>query len=139
MSIQWDDSLILGIEEIDNQHQSIVGHFSKLSEAAQSGAGKELIEEIAFFLIDYAQLHFATEDRYMVEYGYPRIDEQRREHEEFTRDAGEFKRRIEQEGASREVAIAVSGKLVRWIIHHIRNHDREMVSFIKERMAVKGS
>jgi hemerythrin len=135
MALQWDDSLILGIEEIDNQHKSIFKHFSRLSEAVQSGVSKELIEEIVFFIYEYAQVHFSAEERYMVEYGYPRIDEQCREHEEFSRDAVEFKNRLQQEGSINEIAIAVSGKMVRWIIQHIRNQDRDMVEFIKSRMA----
>ena len=35
MSLQWDESLVLGIDEIDNQHKSIFVRFEKLSEAAQ--------------------------------------------------------------------------------------------------------
>lgn len=135
MSIQWDESLSLGIEEIDNQHKSIIEQFARLSEAVHSGVAKELIEELVFFLDEYAQVHFAAEEKYMVEYGYPRIDDQRREHGEFSRDAGEFKRRLKQEGSTHEIAIVVTGKMVRWIIQHIRNHDRDMAEFIKERAA----
>ena len=71
----------------------------------------------------------------MVEYGYLRIDDQRREHGEFSRDAAEFKRRLKQEGSTHEIAIAVMGKMVRWIIQHIRNHDWDMAEFIKEHAA----
>ena len=137
MSLQWDESLVLGFEEIDNQHKSIFEHFEKLSEAAQEGKSKEIIEELAVFLFDYAHMHFATEDKIMVEYGYPKIEVQRHEHGEFTRDTNELKKRIEQEGATREVAIEATGKLLRWIIHHIRKHDKEMVAYVKESIALR--
>jgi len=137
MTIQWDESLVLGFEEIDNQHKSIFDQFERLSEAAQQGQSKELIQQLAIFLFDYAHTHFATEDRIMTEYRYPKIEVQRQEHGEFTRDAKELRRRIEQEGATREVAIEVTGKLLKWIILHIKKHDREMVSFVKESIALR--
>jgi len=137
MSLQWDESLVLGIDEIDNQHRSIFEHFEKLSEAAQQGTQKELIGKLTAFLFEYAQVHFATEDRIMLEYKYPKIEVQRLEHGEFTRDAKEFMKRVEADGETREIAIEVTGKLFRWIYNHIRNHDREMVAYVKECMALR--
>jgi hemerythrin-like metal-binding protein len=137
MSLQWDDSLILGLDEIDSQHKTIFEHFEKLSEATQKGTSKEIIEELAVFLFDYAQVHFTTEDKIMTEYKYPEIETQRHEHGEFTRDANEIKKRIERDGATREVAIEVTGKLLRWIINHIKKHDKEMVEYIKECIALR--
>lgn len=137
MALQWDESLELGFEEIDNQHKGIVEHFGKLSEASQQGKSKEIIEELAVFLFDYAHVHFATEDKIMVEYRYPKIEIQRREHGEFTRDTNELKKKIELEGATREIAIAATGKLLRWIIQHIKKHDKEMVDYVKECIALR--
>ncbi len=137
MALQWDESLELGFEEIDSQHKGIVEHFGKLSEAAQQGKSKEIVEELAVFLFDYAHMHFTTEDKIMVEYRYPKIEVQRHEHGEFTRDANELKNKIEQEGASKEVAIAATGKLLRWIINHIKKHDKEMVAYVKECIALR--
>jgi hemerythrin-like metal-binding protein len=135
MGLVWDETFVLGIDEIDLQHRSIVEHFTKFSEAVQDGSAKEVLADLADFLVEYAQMHFATEETYMQKYNYPRIDEQRHEHEEFTLDALELRKRIEEEGASRELSIALTGRMVRWVIQHIRKHDRDMVNFVKERMA----
>lgn len=135
MGLAWDDSFVLGIDEIDQQHRSIVEHFTKFSEAVQDGSAKDVLAEMATFLVEYAQLHFATEERYMLRYEYPRIEEQRSEHGDFTRDAAELVKKIQEEGASRELSLALTGKLVRWVIQHVRNHDRDMVNFVRERMA----
>jgi len=135
MGLVWDSTFVLGIDEIDQQHRSIVEHFTKFSEAVQDGSAKEVLADLADFLVEYGQMHFATEEAYMQKYDYPRIDEQRHEHEEFTLDALELRKRIEEEGASRELSIALNGRMVRWVIQHIRNHDRDLVNFIKARMA----
>lgn len=132
MAIQWDESLVLGLDEIDAQHKSIFEHFEKLSEAAQQGKSKEVIEELSAFLFDYAHVHFTTEDKIMVEYKYPKLEVQRHEHGEFTRNANELKKRLELDGATREIAIDATGKLFKWIIQHIKKHDKEMVEYVKE-------
>lgn len=135
MGLAWDESFVLGIEEIDLQHKSIVEHFSSFSAAVQAGSAREVLAEMASFLVGYAQLHFVTEETYMQTYGYPGLADQRREHEEFSRDAEELVKRIQDEGASRELAAALTGKMVRWVIQHVRNNDREMVNYIKTRIA----
>lgn len=138
MSLKWDDSLVLGIEELDNQHKTIIDQYERLSEATQDGSSNEVIADLVNFLFEYAQVHFATEDSYMVKYGYPDIEKQRREHAEFTRDVDAFKKRIGQGGASRELAINIAGKLVRWIIMHIKSHDGVMFAYIKGQMRPSG-
>ena len=137
MSIQWDNSLVLGLDEIDSQHHSIFENFEKLSDAVQQGKPSEIIEELAKFLFEYTQVHFSCEDEIMVKYNYPKIDVQRYEHGEFTRDANELKSRIDMEGATQEVAIETTGKLLRWIIQHVKKHDKEMVAYVNESIALR--
>jgi hemerythrin-like metal-binding protein len=131
VAITWNESFVLGIEEIDKQHQSIIENFEKFSIAIQEGCASELLLDMATFLAGYATEHFATEERYMKQYNYPRIAEQLQEHAEFTQDAEELLKRIVHEGASREIAADLAGKMVRWVIQHIRNHDRDLVQFVK--------
>ena len=132
MAIIWDESYVLGIDEIDLQHRSIVEQFGRFSAAVQEGCASEMLLDMATFLAGYAKEHFATEERVMEKYNYPRIDEQRAEHAIFTHDAEELLRRIVNEGASREIAADLAGKMVRWVIQHIRNHDRAMVQFVMD-------
>jgi hemerythrin-like metal-binding protein len=138
MALQWDDSFMPGFEEMDNQYRSIFEQFEKLSEAVQHGKANEIIEELANFLFEYTHAHFPGEEKNMVGYEYPNIEVQRYWHEEFTRDVNQLKKRIEQEGATREVAIVVTGKLLMWIIQNItKKHDKEMVAYVKNCIALK--
>lgn len=131
MSIKWNETFVLGIDEIDTQHKSIIENFEKFSAAIQEGSASEMLLDMATFLTGYAKEHFATEERYMVQYHYPRIAEQRQEHADFTQDAEELLKRLVYEGSSREIAAELAGKMIRWVIQHIRNHDRDMVQFVK--------
>jgi len=138
MSLQWDESFVLGIAEIDNQHRSIIEQFQKISEAVQIGEPTNVIEQLSDFLCEYAGIHFTAEEKIMAEYEYPDFESQRREHEEFTRDANLLKETIKRDGVSQEIAIETTGKLFRWIIRHIKTHDKKMAEYVRERMALKG-
>ena len=138
MALQWDESLVSGFEEMDNHHRYIFEQFEKLSEAVQHGKASEIREELASFLFEYSQVHFPGEERNMVEYKYPKIEVQRYWYDVFTRDVNQLKKRIGQEGATREGAIVVTGKLLIWIIQNItRKHDKEMVAYVKNCIALK--
>jgi hemerythrin len=134
MSLQWDESLELGLEEIDSQHKSIFAQFGRLSEATEAGNPHELTGQLAAFLLEYAQTHFATEEGIMAAYDYPEIEQQRQEHAEFMENAEDLKKRLETDGACRELAIEATGKLLKWLILHIKKHDRDMVAYVKERL-----
>jgi len=135
MSLKWDKSLELGYSEIDDQHRSVFEHFEKLSQAARQANVKEILEELSFFLCDFAKDHFAAEEKIMAEYGYPAIELQKHQHAEFTRFATDFKEKIEREGVTPELAIEATGKLLNWIIQHIRRHDKDLVEYIKASLA----
>lgn len=138
MALVWDETFILGIDEIDQQHKTIIEQFSRLSDAVQSGDSSEALAEMTRFLVEYATMHFATEEKYMQQYGYPDIEIQRNEHAEFTCDADMFMNKIDAEGASRKLGIEISGKMVKWLINHVRNHDRDMVDYVRGEMAKQG-
>lgn len=135
MALVWDESFVLGIDEIDEQHRKLVEQFTRFSEAIQEGSDVKILSEMTDFMVEYAQFHFTTEERYMQLYDYPGIAGQLSEHAEFTRYSEDLVQRIRSEGASREISLALAGKMVRWLIRHIRSFDREMVDFIKKRMA----
>jgi len=54
MALQWDETLELGLAEIDDHHRSIFGHFQKLSEAVQRGEPAKDLAQLSSFLCDYA-------------------------------------------------------------------------------------
>lgn len=135
MSLRWDDTKILGIEDIDDQHKEIFTRFELVSNAFQSGRGMEALQELIPFLEEYVQVHFSLEDRYMLKYSYPKIEAQRLEHTELVKDVKAMHECMQQGGASRELAARAFGNMIRWLIHHTSTQDREMTTYIIEQMA----
>jgi hemerythrin len=131
MSIEWQEDLSLGIPEIDEQHQEIFRRFAAFSQACQEEQGREVLMDLITFMHLYAQRHFASEEQLMITYGYPGLQEQVLHHAQFQHDLEEFAEKVSAGGASQELALSVKGKLIRWLIQHIRDLDRKMVEFVK--------
>ena len=60
--VAWDQSFILGIEEIDNQHHTLVDMVNSLYHAMQEGRGHDSLGELLEQLKDYTVNHFGTEE-----------------------------------------------------------------------------
>jgi hemerythrin len=129
MALTWDDSLELGVAELDEQHQEIFRHFDKLSTACQSGQGENLLDEVLTFLNDYAAHHFSSEEAFMKQHGYPKLPEQEEQHAAFGQVITELRERARNGEQGRELAMAIDRQLVRYLIKHIGSADREMVAY----------
>lgn len=86
------------IAEIDQQHRELVGIYDRLNDALENHEPREDIFRIIDEAIAYTELHFATEERFMVESGYPLIEEHKKNHKELIQDALHLKNKLEHIG-----------------------------------------
>lgn len=131
MALTWDDSLELGVLEIDDQHREVFRFFEKLSDACQRGQGEGVLEEALTFMEDYIEHHFSSEEALMLQYHYPKLPEQREQHAILRHEIEVLRSRSREGEHGQELAMAVDRQLVRWLIKHIRSFDREMAEYIK--------
>ena len=81
--IQWEDSLSVGIDVIDEQHKMLIQRLSDLSEAVEIRQGETEIMKTLEFMLEYTDFHFSSEEEHMAEQEYPGLEYQREQHEEF--------------------------------------------------------
>ncbi len=132
MALVWDDTYAMGVEEIDAQHRAIFNNFNALAAAYDAGAAPERLVEIIDFMNDYSTTHFTAEEKLAEEFDYPGLEEQRREHRRFEADMAELREKVREEGATSERVIALKGKLIQWLIHHVKHVDGELAAHIRE-------
>jgi hemerythrin len=130
MALAWDNNLELGVPEIDDQHREIFNYFEKLSTACQAGQGESVLDDVFRFLDDYVAHHFSSEEALMQQHGYPGLTEQQEQHALFRQEIEALRNQPREAGQEHELALAIDRQLVRWLIRHIRNQDREMVEYI---------
>src|SRR5512137_577137 len=124
----WDPSLATGIEDIDAQHRGLLHRIERLEAAITAGAPGSHLREVFDYLARYASEHFAAEERWMRETGYPDAAEHRQEHADFTRRLRALVPQWESDGDSRALRLALVGFLRFWVADHVRGSDRHVAT-----------
>lgn len=129
--IRWDETLSVGVAEIDGQHKRLVDMINELYDAMRQRKGKAILSQILDEMTEYAAVHFATEERYFVRYFYPETESHRKEHREFKKKVGELRARLEAD----EIGIAgeVIDFLSTWLKAHIKDSDKKYGPFLNEK------
>lgn len=70
---QFNANLIVNMPEIDKQHAMMFSMFSVLIESIREGETSDKLGVLFKTLLDYADLHFKTEENLMEQAGYPGI------------------------------------------------------------------
>lgn len=131
--VVWDESLSVGIELIDGQHQKWIGHLNDVSAALASQEGPSRIVKTLGFLSDYTEYHFSTEEKQMVAHAYPGLEAHRAKHAELKQTLANLVQDFEEDGATQVLATAVDTFLGNWLIRHIREVDQAFGAFLQEK------
>ena len=137
MSIEWDASLETGNAEIDAHHRAFVAKVRQLLEACKLGRGSSELVTMAQFLRKYAGHHFAAEEKYMVEVGYPYMSTHQEQHAAFVRGLEEIERDLEQRGPRPDVIAKTTELVSDWLIRHIKGADLPLARYADERTAAR--
>jgi hemerythrin len=127
----WDDSLSVGIGEIDTQHKALVRMIGDLHEAMRAGKGKHQIEPILKGLEEYAVEHFGFEESLLEKHKYPGYLNHRKEHDAFVQKVMDFGEQFRAD----KVALTneVMDFLKNWLVGHIKGIDKKYGPYLNER------
>ena len=131
MTIQWDESLRLGVPAIDGQHEEIFDYFDKLTDALQRGDAKNEVADLLAYLADYAETHFEEEEGLMASVKYPGLNAQLIHHAQFKENIKTLSGLLSADAPLQEIAIKADAILIRYFILHVRKLDGELVEYVK--------
>jgi hemerythrin len=131
--IEWDESLSVGIDLIDEQHKMLIQRLKAVTEAIESNQGEGTIAKTLDFLLDYTDFHFSEEEEQMARHNYPGLDLQKQQHEEFKDSVKKLAADFEQEGAIKDIADHIRDFLFNWLIKHIEEVDHQFGQFLKQK------
>jgi hemerythrin len=129
MAFEWTSGLLTGVDAIDEQHQELFRRAERLFNSLQRG-DRSQVEPLFAYLSDYAGSHFACEERWMAESGYPGLAAHRAAHREFSDRLLALVRDYRREGATAELAEALHAWLASWLCQHIGDADRSMGTWV---------
>ncbi len=130
--ILWNESHVLGIDIIDEQHKQLIGHINRLHDALKVGEGKKVTTDVLHGMTEYASLHFKTEEGYMSQCGYAEEDYRGHiaEHDKFREKMSEFKGSFE--AGNTAVCLDMMRFFMDWLLNHVQSTDRKYVPYIKK-------
>ncbi|MEI7610451.1 MAG: hemerythrin domain-containing protein, partial [Rhodospirillaceae bacterium] len=88
--INLNDAYMIGIDSVDQEHRFLIGIYNDLLAKIASGHSEDLIDEIVKKLFDYADYHFASEERVMATADFPGLGAHRHQHESFVRSLNDL-------------------------------------------------
>jgi len=131
MKIEWQDSLSVGVKEIDNQHKRLIDKYNAFFSAYSEGRANEEVIQLLGFLEDYVAVHFADEERLQQQIGFPGYQMHKKQHLELTRKVAGLKERLESNGPDPSLVASTGLLMTGWLIEHISVMDRAIGRFIK--------
>lgn len=134
--IEWNEKLLTGVAEIDNQHKILVDSINEANSRLMEDHDIKLVEQITKNLLAYAIFHFETEEDLMLQYDYDGESAEaallhQKQHREFSTQVLAVRDGLRDgKEISREDLLAF---LNGWLISHIMNTDQHLGTFIKQK------
>lgn len=141
--ITWDDNMLTGVDEIDEQHKNIVKAIKILCSSVMENKSKDIIKELLKELDYYVNIHFTTEENYMIKYEYENIEEHKEAHRYFKQTYEQIrysyfyidnKDFLPKEGLVNTYVLHLCYVLSAWAKLHFPTLDKEFCNFMKSKI-----
>jgi hemerythrin len=126
--IEWQDEYSVGVKELDEQHQILLNIINTLLKEQRDEYNAAMLSETISLLIHYAYVHFATEERYLVQARFPDLQKQILEHVEFIMKTLELSLNVKE--GTKDNRLKLLEYLKEWFSSHVLGLDRQYIPFL---------
>lgn len=123
----WKESYRIGVDTIDQQHQSLFTMVDELLRAIDSQAGREEYEKVIGFMKEYVVSHFRDEEAYQESIHYSGLKEHQEEYRDFTEEVLKYEKWLVETKYDLRVVKDFAGTLTTWLIYHVCDSDQKIV------------
>ena len=127
--VTWSNEYNVGVEEIDNQHRSLVDLINQIWQSIVFQADREKTFELMGRLEHYTVAHFAAEEAYMEAIGYPDLEAHKEIHKQFVARIAQEKHLVESGG---QLTLGLMEFLKQWLLQHIMGTDMNVGRFAQK-------
>jgi hemerythrin len=136
MDLVWDSRYDTGIELIDAQHHELLEAVNRLRRAVAESSARVDIEGQVRDLVRLSAVHCATEEKFMVETGYPGFTQQGSAHAEMLASLYQLEERVQ--GGHESFAMTITTFLEGWLKHHISEGDIGFATYLDDQDQPQG-
>ncbi|GGX66182.1 hypothetical protein GCM10007392_37290 [Saccharospirillum salsuginis] len=129
----WDDRFKTGIEEIDDQHETLVALVNRVAQFTARGCSRTEMETVFDDLLDYTRFHFGAEEalwRSRITPSHQDVEGHLNAHHDFI----DYFKQLRQELIEAKSFPAMDGVLeflVQWLLKHILRSDRRLAYIVQ--------
>jgi len=132
--------VLVGINEVDQQHRDIVESVNALCDAVKDGKNKEELISFIEKLDSYTEFHFRTEENYMELYNYEKMDEHKKAHKFFKDTYNQIRtsyfyvdeQKLPRDNVVNLYSLLLAQTFKSWLIFHLQTYDKEFAVFIQK-------
>jgi len=124
----WSDAMVLGVPELDREHQSLITHFQTLADPTLQ-QDQALFRKRLDELVAEVCAHFDNEERLMREHHYQDAAEHKDAHDGMLKQINSFLTLLEQEHG--HPGVTILDFVGQWLADHIAEDDRAFAEFLK--------
>ena len=123
--MQWDETMSVGVAELDSQHQTLVDLINEAYEALRKH-DEHLLAGLLDQMREYAVMHFHFEEKRMEKAGYPDLEEHRTLHDAFNDKVDSFQQQLYAKTNLSQIFVFLS----RWLTNHIMTEDKKYSTYL---------
>lgn len=129
--MEWSDKYVLGLIEVDEQHQHLFTLVNELHDLVVNGDDQSAVGKVLDDLIDYTVEHFAREERLFQENQYPNYDNHKHEHDDLTRQVLVLQENFRDKKIT--LSFEVLDFLHDWLYEHTTSSDLDYATYAKSK------
>ena len=127
--VKWSSQYSLGLDEIDEQHKSLLDLINKIWQSIVDRSDQKATLNLVEELETYTLAHFAAEETFMRVTRYPDFDAHKKEHQNFVARIAAEKKRAQLIGS---LSLDLVHFLRDWLIDHILVSDKAYADFTQQ-------
>jgi hemerythrin-like metal-binding protein len=121
MLLHWSDDYSVGIDAVDHEHRELIDLINRLHQALDAPEAGVTVPAFFGDLLEGISAHFALEEKFMRDRGYPQLDSHKADHERLLDELRDIMDAFEQ---SEEIdSLELAQRLDTWFSRHFRTHD----------------
>jgi len=126
------ENLITGVEAIDKQHLTLVITVENILDSLQSEYADEEISNLLAFLSSYTDIHFKTEEEYMIENNYEDYDSHKEKHDFFKMKIQTLEKSNIISSNNKDILTDAVNEAKNWIVDHVMTVDVKMAESLRK-------
>jgi hemerythrin-like metal-binding protein len=127
--VDWKAEYSVNVPSIDMEHQKLFSMLNELHDAMRVGKGMAVAPSILNRLVEYAQKHFANEEKLMMRAGYEDYASHKAEHKKLTDDVVKMMQNFEAKKSV--LTLDLLKFLDQWLKQHILSCDKKYSSKLR--------